>query len=41
VPKKLKNKLRRQAQQKGMTGDQADRYVYGALRKIERRKGRV
>lgn len=38
MPKKLKSKLRRQAQQKGMTGDQADRYVYSALRKIERRK---
>ena len=33
MPKKLERKLRRQARKKGLTGERADAYVYGTLRK--------
>lgn len=33
MPKTLERKLRRRARKKGLTGERADRYVYGALRR--------
>ncbi len=33
MPKKEEAKLRRQAHKKGLTGEHADAYVYGTLRK--------
>jgi hypothetical protein len=33
MPKALENKLKREAAKKGFTGERADRYVYGTLRK--------
>lgn len=33
MPKELEKKLRKEAQKKGLTGDRADAYVYGTLRK--------
>lgn len=38
MPKKAHEALNRQARKKGMTGDRKDRYVYGALQKVERVK---
>jgi hypothetical protein len=37
MPKKLHSKFRREAQSKGLVGQQADRYVYSKLRKVEQR----
>jgi hypothetical protein len=33
MPKTLERKLRRKAKAKGLSGERADKYVYGALRK--------
>ena len=33
MPKKLERKLKAEARKKGFTGERADRYVYGTLRK--------
>ena len=33
MPKKLERKLKRQAEEKGLTGNSKDAYVYGTLRK--------
>ncbi len=33
MPKKLEEKLKREAAAKGFTGERADAYVYGTLRK--------
>lgn len=41
MPKKLHDKLKRQAAKKGYTGDRADRYVYGTLHNIEEVAGEV
>lgn len=38
MPKKLHDKLKREASDKGLTGKDADRYVYGTLAKIEKEK---
>ena len=38
MPKKLHDKLLREAQKKGYTGKRADRYVYGTLQKLEKKK---
>jgi hypothetical protein len=40
VPKKLQNKLKRQASEKGLTGDQAEKYIHSTLSKVERRMNR-
>lgn len=46
MPKKLEEKLKKEAAEKGLTGDRADAYVYGTLRKTgwkpnrEKRKGK-
>jgi len=32
MPKKLEKELRAEARKKGLTGERADKYVYGALR---------
>ena len=33
MPRKLKKNLKSQAKKKGLSGDQADAYVYGTMRK--------
>ncbi len=33
MPKKMEEKLKREATAKGMKGERADRYIYGTLRK--------
>lgn len=33
MPKKFEKELRKQARKKGLTGEDADSYVYGTLRK--------
>ena len=33
MPKKLERQLKKQAKKKGFSGERADRYVYGTLRK--------
>lgn len=33
MPKELERKLKAQARKKGYTGERADKYVYGTLRK--------
>ena len=40
VPKKLQNKLKRQASEKGLTGNQVDKYINSTLKKVERRMNR-
>ncbi len=43
MPKKLERKLRAEARKKGLKGERADAYVYGALRKTgwkPKKKGR-
>ncbi len=35
MPKKLHDKLEREAEKKGLTGKRKDAYVYGTLTKIE------
>ena len=40
MPKKLHSKLKRQASKKGLSGEQADKYVHSTLRKVERRLSR-
>lgn len=38
MPKKLHDKLMREGRKKGYTGERLDRYVYGTLAKIEKKK---
>ena len=38
VPKKLQKKLKRQASKKGLTGDQAKKYIQKVERRLNRRK---
>jgi len=40
VPKKLHDKLAREARQKGYTGERADRYIYGTMENIAKAKKR-
>lgn len=40
MPKKLHDKLKRQARKRGLKGERADAYVHGTLRKIEKKKRR-
>jgi len=40
MPKALHQKLERQARKKGYKGARKDRYVYGTMNKIEKRKKR-
>lgn len=35
MPKKLHDKLEKQAQKMGLKGDRKDAYVYGTMRKVE------
>lgn len=35
MPKKLHEKLKRQADKKGLTGEARRRYIYGTLQRIE------
>lgn len=39
MPKFLEQKLRDEAAQKGLTGQDADRYVYGSMNKMGYMKG--
>ncbi len=38
MPKKLHDKLEREARKKGLKGKRKDAYVYGTMAKIEKRK---
>jgi len=38
VPKKLQKKLKRQASKKGLTGNQAEKYIQKVERRLNRRK---
>lgn len=38
MPKKLHDKLKRQANKQGLTGERKDAYVYGTLNKVEKKK---
>jgi hypothetical protein len=38
VPKKLQNKLKRQASEKGLAGDQVEKYIQKVERRMNRRK---
>jgi len=40
MPKKAHDALEREAKRKGLTGERKDRYVYGTLQKIEKKKGK-
>ena len=40
MPKKLHRKLKRQARKKGYKGKRADRYVYGTMTNIEKKRKR-
>ncbi len=40
MPKKIHDKLERQARKLGLKGERKDRYVYGTLSKIEKRRKR-
>jgi len=40
MPKKLHDKLEREAKKKGLKGKRKNAYVYGTLDKIEKRKGK-
>ena len=33
MPKKMERELRKEAEKKGLTGDKADAFVYGTMRK--------
>lgn len=38
MPKKLHDKLERTARKKGLKGKRKDKYIYGTIKKIEKRK---
>jgi RimJ/RimL family protein N-acetyltransferase len=38
MPKKIEEKLRKEAKAKGLNGDLANAYVYGTLQKVTNRK---
>ncbi len=38
MPKALHDKLKRQAAKKGLKGKRRDAYIYGTMKKIEKRK---
>jgi len=38
MPKKLHDKLRREAKKKGLTGKRKDAYIYGTLEKAKKGK---
>lgn len=40
MPKALHDKLQREANKKGLTGDSAKAYVYGTLNKVEGKRKR-
>lgn len=40
MPKKLENKLKREARAKGYTGQRFNRYVYGTIARVEAQKKR-
>jgi hypothetical protein len=38
MPKKLHAKLKRDARKRGLSGDRAKGYVYGTMRRIEKKR---
>ena len=40
MPKKLHKALSKSANKKGLTGKQKDAYIYGSMKKIEKKKSR-
>lgn len=41
MPKKIEHTLMREAAKKGFTGERRDRYVYGTLANIEKRRAKM
>lgn len=39
MPEKMKQSLMKQAKKKGLKGERKDRYVYGTLAKMEKKRG--
>lgn len=39
MPEKMKQSLMKQAQKKGLKGERKNRYVYGTLAKMEKKRG--
>lgn len=37
MPKKLHNKLKREAEKKGLKGERKDAYIYGTMNKAKKR----
>lgn len=37
MPKEMEAKLKREAKSKGLTGEQADAYVYGTMNKLKKK----
>lgn len=40
MPKKVHDKLEREAKKKGLKGEHKDAYVYGTLNKIKKKEGK-
>lgn len=38
MPKKVEDKLKREARKKGLTGERRNAYVYGTLRRLTKRR---
>ena len=38
MPKEIHRKLERQAEKKGLKGERKDKYIYGTMSKIEKKK---
>ena len=38
MPKKLHDKLKKEAEKKGLTGDRKKAYIYGPLNKVKKKK---
>lgn len=38
MPKALHDKLKREAEKKGLTGERKNAYIYGTMREIEKKK---
>jgi len=40
MPKKIHDKLAKQARKKGLSGKAKDRFIYGTMKKIEKKRGK-
>ena len=41
MPKKIEHVMMQEAMKKGMTGERRDRYVYGGMANIEKRRAKL